>query len=492
MMNLLDIYTALALERPDEIALIFEREPYVGIRLSWAQLAARGEELSLRLAAAGISRQSLCAVELADHPDTLPLLLAIWRLAGTALLVDPKWGVSVRRSVYSHSRPDAFIKVDPEFTVSVLADSSSKDEHSDLPDGAALLAYTSGSTGDPKGIVIPHDRLLTAIYAAAAAIVRHRGVAPKYIACSMRLSGYGVLILHYMWAACAGATVVVLPELNFRTASGYWNTVADHDIEQIFLVPPLIELLNQVGVPPQRMRKVPTCISGSAPLSQRTQQEFQRRFGFGLLNAYGLTESMCPSFFGEYDESGMGRNTIGIPALLKAQLRDRNGTVVEGAGEGELELSGPTVFDGYYRNTHATEAAFHGCWLRTGDLFRRDEQGRYWIVGRLKNVVMKGGHSIYLDEVESAAFEIDGIHEVAGVPWHLPAGGEDIGLLVRFMPNSGLTCDVVAAELRQRLGAHRAPRRVIQITHALPRTGSEKLDRQRVVEMWSSLVSLNS
>jgi long-chain acyl-CoA synthetase len=492
MMNLLDIFTALARERPDDPAVIFEREPYVGIRLSWAQLAARGEELSLRLAAAGINRRSLCAVELADHPDTLPLLLGIWHLTGTALLVDPKWGDSVRRSVFSHSRPNALITVDPELTVSLLTDSSSKDEHSDLPDGAALLAYTSGSTGDPKGIAIPHDRLLTAIYAAAAAIVRHRGAAPKYIACSMRLSGYGVLIIHYMWAACAGATVVVLPELNLRTASGYWQTVADHDIEQIFLVPPLIELLNQVGVPPQRMRKVPTCICGSAPLSQRTQQEFQRRFNLGLLNAYGLTESMCPSFFGEYDEHGMGRNTIGIPALLKAQLRDRTGTVVEGVGEGELELSGPSVFDGYYRNTLATETAFHGSWLRTGDLFKRDERGRYSIVGRLKNVVMKGGHSIYLDEVESAAFEIDGIHEVAGVPLQLPAGGEDIGLLVRLMPNSSLTCAVVAAELRQRLGAHRAPRRVIQITQALPRTGSEKLDRQRVVEMWRSLVSLNS
>src|SRR5437660_11383654 len=96
MMNLLDIYTALARERPDEPALIFEREPYVGIRLSWVQLAARGEELSLRLAAAGIGRQSLCAVELADHPDTLPLLLGIWRLGVTALLVDPKCVISGR------------------------------------------------------------------------------------------------------------------------------------------------------------------------------------------------------------------------------------------------------------------------------------------------------------------------------------------------------------------------------------------------------------
>src|SRR5258708_8769595 len=190
MMTLLDIYTALARERPDEPALIFEREPYVGMRLSWAQLAARGEELSLRLAAAGIRRQSLCAVELADHPDALPLLLGIWRLAGTALLVDPKWGVSVRRSVYSHSRPDASITTDPEFTVSLLNDPSAKDEHSDLPEGAALLAYTSGSTGDPKATDIPHDRLFTAIHAAAAAIVRHRRLATQYIAHSLQPSPY--------------------------------------------------------------------------------------------------------------------------------------------------------------------------------------------------------------------------------------------------------------------------------------------------------------
>jgi len=489
MMNLLDIYTALARERPEDPALIFEREPYVGIRLSWAQLAARGEELSLRLAAAGISRRSLCAVELADHPDTLPLLLAVWRLAGTALLVDPKWGDRVRRTVYSHSQPDAFITVDPEFTVLPPTDSSPQDEHCDLPEGAALLAYTSGSTGDPKGIVIPHDRLSTAIHAAAATIVRYRGAAPKRIACSMRLSGYGVLTIHYIWAACAGATVVVLPELDLPTASKYWLNIADHEIEQIFLVPPLIELLNQLALPLQRMRKVPTCISGSAPLSERTQQQFERRFNIGLLNAYGLTESTFPSFFGEYDERGMGRNTIGTSALLKAQLRDRNGNVVEGVGEGELELSGPPVFDGYYRNKQATETAFHGCWLRTGDLFRRDERGRYWIVGRLKNVVMKGGHSVYLDELESVALEMDGIHEAAGVPLHLPAGGEDIGLLVRLVRDSDLTCAAVAAELRQRLGAHRAPRRVIQITQALPRTGSEKLDRKRVVEMWHSLIS---
>jgi acyl-CoA synthetase (AMP-forming)/AMP-acid ligase II len=207
----------------------------------------------------------------------------------------------------------------------------------------------------------------------------------------------------------------------------------------------------------------------------------------GLLNAYGLTETMCASFFGEYDESGVGRNTIGQPALLKARLRDASGRVVEGPGEGELELSGPTLFDGYYRNPAATAAAHVGSWFRTGDIMRRDERGRYWIMGRLKDVVMKGGFSVYLIEVEEAALDMPGVQDAAAVPLQLPDGSEDIGLLVRLLPGTASDLPGLSNGLRSRLGAVRTPRRIIETSHPLPRTGQEKLDRRRVLEMWRSL-----
>src|SRR6185436_24694 len=240
----------------------------------------------------------------------------------------------------------------------------------------------------------------------------------------------------YTWAVCAGAAVVVLPQLDIRTARGYWHRIEQHHVDQMFLVPPLIELLNHVAAPPASGLLPPICITGSSPLSRQTQERFQRRFKIGLLNAFGLTESMCACFFGEYDEQGMGRNTIGWPALLKARLRDLSGRLVEGPGEGELELSGPTLFDGYYRNPQATAAAFLGTWFRTGDLLRRDERGSYSTIGRLKDVVMKGSYAIYLNEIEEAAVDIDGVREVAAVPLQLPDGGEDIGLIVRFLPDA--------------------------------------------------------
>lgn len=484
MTSLLALYEALAAERPDDPALIYQREPHVGTVLTWARLAERSAELHRRLLAAGVPEAGLCAVVLADHPDMLPLLLAVWRLRGAALLVDPEWGDRLRRSILGHSEPDAFLSLLPELSVS-----RSPRARRDLPEDAALLSYTSGSTGDPKAIVMTHGRLSTTMFAAAAAVVRHRGSAPARIACSMRLSGSGVLNLHYTWAVCADAAVVVLPQLDIRTARDYWRRIEEHGIDQMFLVPPLIDLLNHAAAPPAAHVR-PICITGSSPLSRRTQERFQRRFKLGLLNAFGLTESMCACFFGEYDEHGMGRNTIGRPALLKARLRDvsgGSGRIVEGPGDGELELCGPTLFDGYYRNPKATAAAFDGRWFRTGDLLRRDERGSYATIGRVKDVVMKGGYAIYLNEIEEAAVDVPGVHEVAAVPLQLPDGGEDIGLIVRFLPDAASASDLLANELRERLGAQRAPRRVVETSEALPRTGQEKLDRRRILEMWQRL-----
>jgi long-chain acyl-CoA synthetase len=484
MTNLFEIYARLAEDRPNHPALIFQREPHIGAAWTWSQLLERSQMLSKRLAETGPTGRGLWAVVLADHPDMLPVLLAIWQLGGTALLVDGEWGHRLRNSILGHADPDALVSLVPELSVTRL-DAARADRP--LPDDAALLSYTSGTTGDPKATVMTHGRLSTTMYAAAAAVVRHRGEPPARVACSMRLSGSGVLNLHYTWAVCADAAVVVLPELTLGTATDYWRRIEEHEIDQMFLVPPLIELLNHAATPPSGRRKPPICITGSSPLSPRTQDRFQRRFNIGLLNAYGLTESMCACFFGEYDERGMGRNTIGQPALLKARLRDSAGLVVEGCGDGELELSGPTLFDGYYRNAAATAAAFVGPWFRTGDLMRRDEQGRYWIVGRSKDVVMKGGFAVYLSEVEEAALDVRGVQEAAAVPLTLPDGSEDIGLLVRSMPDAALDLVAVADGLRTFLGGQRAPRRVIETADPLPRTGQEKLDRRRTLELWRTL-----
>jgi long-chain acyl-CoA synthetase len=484
MMNLLAIYESMAEEKPDEFALIYRREPHVGVTRTWGQLRERSEILHRKLIAAHFPEGGLCAVVLTDNPDMLPLLMAIWRLRGVAVLADKQWGDRLRESVFSHSQPNAFVSLEPELSVALMRQPErSADRRRQLEDGA-LLSYTSGSTGDPKAIVMTHGRLSTTMYAAAAAVVRHRGSAPARVGCSMRLSGSGALNLHYTWALCSGAAVVVMPQLELATARNYWREVEEYEVDQMFMVPPLIDLLNLGAAPPRRLRTPPICITGSSPLSTRTQDRFHRKFGVGLLNAFGLTETMCASFFGEYDEHGMGRHCIGQPALIKARLRDLEGNVFDGPGDGELELAGPTLFSGYFGNDAATREAFRGSWFRTGDLIRRDDAGRLTTVGRLKDVVMKGSFAVYLNEIEEAANALDGVFESAAVPIQLPDGSEDFGLLVRLHPGAAVRPDEIGATLKQMLGQLRTPRRVIEIGEPLPRTGQEKLSRVALRKLW--------
>jgi acyl-CoA synthetase (AMP-forming)/AMP-acid ligase II len=482
--SLVDVYDRLAAERPDEPALTFARPPHDGVLWTWRQLARRSVELAERLGAAGVPLGARCAVVLADHPDLLPTLLAIWRNGGVVVPLDPRWGDILTTRIVSHSR--AVIVLD----VAAGSMSPSREpRRSDavvLPPGTAMISYTSGSTADPKGVVLRHRHLLSAYHGGVGALVRLLGRVPGRFGCSMRMSGLGVLGVHYLWAAVAGAEAVVLPELTLSTARGYWAALAAHGVELTYLVPPLVELLNRAGTAPTGATPVPVVLAGGAPLSPAVQRRFQERFGAVLLNAYGLTEASFAVFFGDRDASGWGTGSIGRPATAAARVRRADGTVVEGAAEGELELSGPAVCDGYYDNPDATAALFREGWLATGDLVRRDEQGRFWIVGRVKEAVMKGGFPVYLSEVEEAAAELSGVTEAAAVRLDLPSG-EDIGLLVRTGGDSALEADALRVELERRLGRHRAPRRVVCVPHALPRVGQGKVDRRQALTLWEAL-----
>lgn len=484
MRELLVRYRQTAEEYPEQPAVIVAREPYAGTTLTWAGLMERAEHLAGDLRRRGVTEGSRCAVVLSDAPDTLPLLLALWSLDATAVLVDGAWGERVVRGVLTHSSADHILRTGADGLDATAL--GRPDPGPPLPDGTALLGYTSGSTGDPKAIAFTHRKLALTMQAAAAASTAVHGSTPRRVALSMRMSGSGVLNLHYTWAAFMDATVVVLPELSFATGRDYWQRIDAYDIEQTFLVPQLVAVVNRLALPRGTDRRV-TCFTGSAPVPAGVQEQFHKRFGLPLRNAYGMSETMCASFFGWLRPDGTASNSIGVPQLLRARLRDTEGRLVTGEGTGELELMGPTLVDGYHGNPAATAAAFNGPWMRTGDVARRSEDGSFTLVGRVKDAVMKGAYAIYLNEIEEAATALEDVREAAAVRLHLPDGSEDVGLLVRFLPDGGADLDRVRSALLDDLGSARTPRCVLEAPEPLPRGGQDKLDRKAVQRMWSAV-----
>lgn len=485
-MHLQDIYIANAADRGSDPALTYTAPPFEGLTLTWNDLLERSEALAQDLGSTGIGPGSRVAIVLADHPNVLPALLAMWRLDAIPVLIDPEWGDSILSGVLSHSRADAIVTVYDPLGVETIA-GTTYDERPELPPSTAILAYTSGSTAEPKGIPIRHERLVAAAHSSAGQVCGFRGDAPKRFGSSMRLTGAGVLALHYAWSAAFGAEVVILPVLdNLDAVNTYWDDLARHEIDQTVLVPPHYEFLVR-ATQPRESRPGMLFINASGSLSAATHSRFMERFGAPLLNCYGLTETTFACMVGDTDERGTSSQSVGRPDLVKVRLCDEDGAEVEGVGEGELEVRGPTISDGYYDNDEANANLFSGPWMRTGDLARRDETGRYWIVGRQKDAVMKGGTTVYLNEVEEACVALDGVVEAVAVRVDLPGGIEDLALIVR--PEDGFASDGdgLKAALDESLGSSRSPRSVVVTDRVLPRIGQDKIDRRSSQALWLEL-----
>jgi long-chain acyl-CoA synthetase len=450
----------------------------------------RAEAFAEDLSRAGVRSGTRVATVLVDHPNTMPVLLAMWQLDAIPVLMDPEWGEAVRAGVLSHSRSDLIVTIDEQISVEP-AGAGSYDNRPELPPRTAMLAYTSGSTAAPKGVPLQHERLVAAFYSSAGKVAGFRGAPPARIGSSMRLSGFGVLALHHLWSAAFGAEVVVLPHLDLSTARMYWSELSRHRIDQVILVPPLYELLLRASRPSEKDRR-PLFINTSGPLSATTHGRFMERFDALLLNCYGLSETTFACMVGDTDVRGTTTQAVGRPDLVRVRLRGEDGSEVTGTGEGEIEVRGPTISDGYYDNPEANAELFAGPWLKTGDLGRRDEAGKYWIAGRLKDAVMKGGTTVYLTEIEEACVALDGVLEAVAVRADLPGGIEDLGVIVRPVEGAAVDGGDLKSSLDRALGTGRAPRSVVVTDRALPRIGQNKIDRRSAQALWSELTSRGS
>jgi acyl-CoA synthetase (AMP-forming)/AMP-acid ligase II len=170
---------------------------------------------------------------LADTVECLEVVFALWRAGLVVVPVDRLWGQGLQAQVLSMSGAATVINCEPDGSVRQSPAATAAPR---LDPEVAIISYTSGSTSDPKGVVLRH-RHLRAVYAAGVRAVRALGVeTPERFGCSMRLSGLGVMGVHYLFALEWGATTVTLPELSMLNAGGYWDQLGRHHIDMTYWV----------------------------------------------------------------------------------------------------------------------------------------------------------------------------------------------------------------------------------------------------------------
>ncbi|WP_300034707.1 AMP-binding protein [uncultured Roseobacter sp.] len=346
------------------------------------------------------------------------------------------------------------------------------------PRDHALLMYTSGTTGRPKGVLHTQSSLLAGGWTAAIAHdlnERDRGF------CVLPICHINGLCVTLMGALVSGGSVAMCPKFS---ASRFWGQLADTGATWFSVVPTIIShLLHGEADPDQGTQtRLRFGRSASSALAPDVQKAFEKRFGVAVVETMGLTETAAQILSNPLPP---GLRKIGSPGVAwgnEVAVMRSDMTPCNEDEEGEIVVRGPNVMLGYLKNAEATEQAFSGDWLRTGDLGRRDADGYLFVTGRLKELIIKGGENIAPREIDEALYSHGDVIEAAAFARPCKTYGERVEAAVRVRNGSGLSDGDLISICIEKLGQFKAPER-IHFLSELPKGPSGKIQRMKLAQI---------
>ncbi len=457
---------AAARRRPDAPALVWD-----GGALTWRELELRAGGLARRLSRQGVRAGDTIALLL---PNGWRFVAALWgalNLGATVAPLNPLLSAGERDRILAH--------LGPALIVDEVGEEKVREEEpvTDSADGKApaLVLYTSGSTGRPKGAVLSHAALRRANESWAGPVMRLTPqdvvLAALPLAHSFGLNGALLAPL------LAGATVAILerfsPEETLRA-------ITRHGVTVFPAVATMFQRMLEVpGVSGAACPSLRVAVSGAAPCSWNLAEAWRRRTGVRIVRGYGMTELFRPISYLADDPTDLP-DAIGRPVPgVEARVVDPEGQALEAGEAGELWVRTPAAMDGYLRAEEETRAVIQDGWFKTGDLATISPEGFVSVVGRKKDLILRGGYSVVPGEVEAALLDHPAVAEAAVVGTPHPELGEDVAAFVTLRPGARADADELVAFCRERLAAFKYPRRVSVVTE-LPKSATGKVLKWRL------------
>jgi long-chain acyl-CoA synthetase len=338
----------------------------------------------------------------------------------------------------------------------------------------AVILYTSGTTGQPKGALLTHSNLMW--NAEISSQLHDLGPDDVLLGALPLFHSFGqTCVLNA--ATRRGATVELIPRFDPEQAL---KLIETRKVTKFFGVPTMfVAVLNHPNLESTDVSSLNLCVSGGSACAVETLKAAEAKLA-PVLEGYGLSETSPVACF-NHKELGSKPGSIGTPLYgVEMGIIDDEGKQV-GAGEvGEIVIRGHCVMAGYHDKPEATaEAIDADGWFKTGDIAQRDEDGYYFIVDRKKDLIIRGGYNVYPREIEEVLYEHPGVMEAAvlGVPHD--ELGEEIAAAVGAKPGVTLDPDEVQAFVKERVAAYKYPRHVV-IVDELPKTATGKILKREI------------
>jgi long-chain acyl-CoA synthetase len=341
-------------------------------------------------------------------------------------------------------------------------------------DDTAVILYTSGTTGQPKGAELTHANLATNVEVFTTDLV---GLGPEDV-----IFG-GLPLFHSFGQTCglnAAVSVGASLTLVARFVPGKVVEVLARDrVTVLEAVPTMYVALLGTDRDGHDLSALRVCVSGGAALPVEVMRGFERAFGCVILEGYGLSETSPVASFNHPDRKPKP-GSIGTPIRgVEMRAVDEWGKDVPVGEVGEIAIRGHNVMKGYWRRAEATAEAIPDGWFRSGDLARVDDDGYFFIVDRRKDLIIRGGYNVYPREIEEVLYEHPAVAEAAVIG--VPDGslGEEVGAAVVLKPGETATAQEIQEYVKGQVAAYKYPRRVWLLA-ALPKGPTGKILKREI------------
>jgi long-chain acyl-CoA synthetase len=498
--TLRDVLEAHVARQPDRSFLL---APETGRELSYRELHRQARLLARWLRAAGLARGDKVGLYLHNSYQTALLFLGAMlggyvvaplnllsqrsQLAYVLGHCDCKVVFTAReyesqlaQALALAGRPIEVVVIDPDAPALFLEERLPRSAPEPIrPADPALLMYTSGTTGQPKGALLSHASLV----AAARAVGAWHGLT-RDDRCLSSLPLYHIngQVIATLTPFVSGGSVVAPHRFS---VSGWWDLVQRYRPTWLNMVPTIIAFLLNAAERGREYRfpglRFGRC--ASAPLPPDQHRAFEATFGIPVIEAMGLTESASVAFCNPQEAAKRKYGSPGLPCGVEARIVDLESGAALGPGAaGEICLRGPNVMRGYYKSPERTAETLDAQgWLRTGDLGYRDAEGFYFVTGRLKELIIKGGENIAPREIDEALLRHPGVLEAAAVGIPDAHYGQEILACVVPKPGAALSEAELRAFCLAELGRYKTPK-AFRLIAELPKGPSGKVQRLKLLE----------
>lgn len=341
-------------------------------------------------------------------------------------------------------------------------------------DDTAVILYTSGTTGTPKGAELTHENLIS----------NRKTVVDMFSLTPGDIIFGGLPLFHSFGQTCcmnagiaAGSAITLLP----RFEPGKAFDIIERDKVSVFMgVPTMyIALLNDPKASTTDTATLRFAVSGGASLPVEVLNAVEALIGGKLLEGYGLSETSPVSSFNQ-PHLPQKPGSIGTPVPgVSMKLVDDDGNDSLPGEVGEIAIQGPNVMKGYWNRADATAEVTKNGWFLSGDMAKKDDDGFYFIVDRKKELIIRGGYNVYPREIEEVVYEHPAVMEAAIIAVPDASLGEEVACAVAFKPGESATTEEIQSFVKERVAAYKYPRHV-WIVDELPKTATGKILKREI------------